>query len=190
MSLRLFNLFQAVDQSFAAPGWFLAAVSHSCERHQTVVRGRVPSPSGQATVAANDDASDTSPCRRNGHSKRTARSPKGDGFCRRAARESRPPSVVVPAEAASAQLVSDSFVGPHRSPASPGVATLELFRVDIVVIQPVTGPRANPIATGSGMCRSETKRSNLKWKSHARGRRCCPSSAYSSPSRAGGRGVS
>ena len=78
------------------------------------------------------DAPETSPCRHDGHSKRMARSPQGDGldWRRRGNRDPRP--ALVPAKTASAQLVTDSSVGPHRSIASAGVRTLVLFQVDLV----------------------------------------------------------
>ena len=54
------------------------------------------------------------------------------------------------------------------------------------VDDPVTGPGANPNEVGSGVCRSATSEVEPQ-KSVAidRGRRCCPSSACSSPDRAG-----
>ena len=85
-----------------------------------------------------------------------ARSPRGDGpdWRRRGNRDPRPS--LLPARAASAQLVIDSSAGPHRSIASPGVATLVLLQVDLVIIRPVTGPGANQNVTGSGVCRKAT----------------------------------
>src|SRR3954454_24657770 len=80
MSLCLFNPSESADRLLAAPGWFGTGVSLVSERHQTALRGRVPSASADATVGPKPDAPETSPCRRSGHSKRTARPPKGDGL--------------------------------------------------------------------------------------------------------------
>ena len=125
MSLCLFNLFRAADQYHAAPGWFFErclTLTSGTKQSYEVGSLRFPAKRLSHTRC---DASETSPCRRNGHSKTTARSPKGDGFTlanRRGNRDPRPS--LLQHKAASAQLVVDSFVGPHRSPASPGVATL------------------------------------------------------------------
>lgn len=118
-----------------------------------------------------------------------ARSPRGDGSGWRRRGNRDPCPSLVPAKAASAQLVVDSSAGPHRSIASPGVATLVLLQVDIVFIHPVTGPGANQSVTGSGVCRMAT--AEVRPHEYVAGSRspCCPSSAFSSPGRAGGRGV-
>ena len=42
---------ESADQYHAAPGWFLQRCRTRIERHQTALRGRVASPSGEATVA-------------------------------------------------------------------------------------------------------------------------------------------
>src|SRR6478672_3549142 len=77
------------------------------ERHQTALRGQAAAPSEAPAVAPRRDAPETSPCRPDGHSKTTARSPQGDGPAgrRRGNRDPRP--AWFPGEAASAQLVMD-----------------------------------------------------------------------------------
>ena len=90
------------------------------ERHQTALRGPVASASADATVTPKRDAPETSPCRHDGHSKTTARSPKGNSFDWRRRGNRVPCPALLPAKTASAQLVINSSVGPHRSIASPG----------------------------------------------------------------------
>src|SRR6478609_8383418 len=119
MSLCLFNLSESADRSLAAPGWFMAPVSHSFERHQTALRGPAAPPSDGAAVAPKRDAPETSPCRRAGHSCRTARSPGGVTALRWRVGGGieTPGRRWAQLEAASAQLVVHSVVGPPRSPA-------------------------------------------------------------------------
>ena len=159
MSLCLFNLVRAANRFARSAGMVLATVSRSVERHQTALRGLVASTSANATVTPKRDASETSPCRPTGHSKRTARSPQGDGVVLASAEGIETPGRrSVQREAASAQLVVDSVVGPHRSPA-PSSHRGHLFSSGLISSShhPVTGAGANPIATGSGVCRSETE---------------------------------
>ena len=189
MSLRLFNPVRAdrPTQTQRRDGSCNGVTPAGRERSQTALRGPAALPSGGATVAPKRNAPETSPCRRDGHSKTTARPPEGDGFDgrRRGNRDPRP--ALAPVKTASAQLlVVDSSVGPHRSTAPPGVATLVLFQIDLVIIRPVTGPGANQSVAGSGVCRNATRevgpqRMLRETRSPER-----PSSADSSPGRAGG----
>ena len=85
--------------------------------------------------------------------------------------ESRPPSVrgQLPS-AAAAQLGCHSVVGPQRWAMSSEVGLSGRRR-----------PRANPIRTGSGVCRTATWRARCPTRtSPGRGRRVCPSSPCSS----------
>jgi len=98
MSLALFNFFGAGRPVARSVGMVLATVSRWFERHQTALWGPTPGPSGPAVVAPKRDASETSPCRRGGHSKRTARSPEGVTIPAGDPRGNRePPSLVAPA---------------------------------------------------------------------------------------------
>lgn len=68
---------------------------------------------------------------------------------------------LLPAFTASAQLVVDSSVGPHRSQRPWANGRVFSSRL-ISSAAPVTGPGANPTAMGSGVCRSETEGSSPK----------------------------
>jgi hypothetical protein len=167
---------------FATSGWFVLAVSASVEagRHQTALRGRARCPFEKRTVAVASDASETSPCRRTGQAKRRARHPWVDGVGRRHTAgietrvwSGRPPSCRV--------RLSSCALG--RRAASVGRWS-GLSRV-LTVRSPVRGPIPNGV--GSGVCRSATSEVEpQKSVAIGRGRRCCPSSACSSPGRAGG----
>jgi len=106
--------------------------------------------------------------------------------CWRAAEESRPPSVGT-SSSPPRRLSSLSTRSPGRLGRSRrlGVTTPVSSRL-MLSLPPVTGPGANPSVMGSGVCRSATAevepqrivvRARSPW---------CPSSACSSPGRAGG----
>jgi hypothetical protein len=138
------------------------------------------SPFEKRTVAVASDASETSPCRRTGQAKRRARHPWVDGVGRRHTAgietrvwSGRPPSCRV--------RLSSCALG--RRAASVGRWS-GLSRV-LTVRSPIRGPIPNGV--GPGVCRSATREVEpQKSVAIGRGRRCCPSSACSSPGRAGG----
>ena len=160
----------------------MLAVSASGEagRHQTALRGQVSFSSEKATVAIDERRLRNLSVPTNRSSKTASSTPFGlTAFGRRRTAgietrvwSGRPPSGRV------GSVHPHSVVGPHRSGdgrVSPGVD------------DPVTGPGANPNGVGSGVCRSATREVEpQKSVAIGRGRRCCPSSACSSPGRAGG----
>ncbi len=74
--------------------------------------------------------------------------------------ESRPRRSWFQRSAASAQLVVDSFVGPHRSPASPGATTLVLFQVDLVCRSVASSPQTSSLCTNRRHCRLSLRERN------------------------------
>jgi hypothetical protein len=166
---------------FATSGWFTLAVSASDEagRHQTALRGRARSPIREADCRRHQRRLRNLSVPTNRSSKTASSTPFGlTASGGNAPRESRPAcgrGGLPPA--ASAQFVCT------RSSGRIGRAILACLQG---VDDPVTGPGANPIVVGSGVCRSATREVEPQ-KSVAidRGRRCCPSSACSSPDRAG-----
>ena len=134
--------------TFCSTGMVRATVSRPVKpaRHQTALRGQATFPSEKATVAASGDASETSPCRRTGKARRSARPPKGNGFrqansggIETSVSRERLPS------AASAQLWVRSVVGPHRWAKGPSWSSQAGHRRE--------GQSNRP---GSGLCRSAT----------------------------------
>ena len=166
----------------ATSGWFMLAVSASDEagRHQTALRGRARCPIREADCRCRQRRLRNLSVPTNRSSKTASSTPFGlTASGGDAPRESRHACGRggLP-RAASAQFVCT------RSSGRIGRAMVgSLQGVD----DPVTGPGANPIVVGSGVCRSATSEVEPQ-KSVAidRGRRCCPSSACSSPDRAGG----
>src|SRR6185436_13887195 len=131
------------------------------ERHQTALRGPVPAAPAEAAVTPKCDAPETSPCRTGGHSKRTARPPKGNGLglaSRRGNRDPRPALVPAPDRVGSVliRLARRAASAHHAAVARGDSAGVCLVGVDLV--HP-TGhrPGANPNAMGSGVCRSATR---------------------------------
>src|SRR6476469_3066469 len=125
MSLRLFNLFGAGRPVTRSTGMVLATASRSVERHQTALRGRAPSPSGEAAVAheARRPRNLSVPARRS--LKTHGSIPRGgDGPGGRSGGGIETPGRRwFPPKTASAQLDIDSPAGPHRAPAPhPGGA--------------------------------------------------------------------
>jgi hypothetical protein len=97
MSLRLFNPAEwPTEQVQRRDGSWPRCRARSPEWHQTALRGPAPSPPGEGAAAPQRDASETSPCRRDGQAKPTARPPQGNGPRGPSARESRPRSAVLP----------------------------------------------------------------------------------------------
>jgi hypothetical protein len=128
------------------------------------------------------DASDTSPCRRAGDSSQRARPPQGEQ-CREgeAPEESRPPCVR--GNFPLPRRLSSSALGRRAASAGRWLQMVE-------IANPVTGAGANPSEAGSGNSRRETIRDRVPQERLIdRGRRWCPSSAGSSPHRAGGHEV-
>ena len=173
----------------AASGWFLAPVSRSVERHQTALRGPADLPSGGPAVAQearhlrNLSVPTGRSFKTHGSIPRRGDGPAGDPRGNRGGRHPRRSWFQL--QTASAQLDNDSPVGPHLSPA-PHSAARELLQVDLVPCQS-RSPVRGPIQTqrGRACAAARPERSNLKSPSCERGRLGCPSSANSSPDRAG-----
>ena len=149
------------------------------DRHQTALRGPAPGPSGTAAVTSEGDASETSPCRRTGQAKRRARPPKGHGV--RKAGGGGIETSVHPGRlpsAASAQFICT------RSSGRIGWAMAQ--HRSYVIRSPARGP-IQACGVGRRPQRGVFGVEPQKDASSHRGRRWCPSSAYSSPHRAGGR---
>ena len=148
-------------------------------RHQTALRGRARCPIREADCRCRQRRLRNLSVPTNRSSKTVSSTPFGlTAFGKRSPEESRPACGRggLP-RAASAQFVCT------RSSGRIGRAMVgHLQAVD----DPVTGPGANPNEVGSGVCRNATSEVEPQ-KSVAinRGRRCCPSSACSSPVRAG-----
>jgi hypothetical protein len=78
MAFRLFNRSEPTEFTQRRDG-----SSHGVSLNRAApnsLTGPVASASADATVTPKHDVLETSPCRRDGHSKSTARSPEGDGF--------------------------------------------------------------------------------------------------------------
>ena len=153
--------------------------SVEAERHQTALRGRARCPIREADCRCRP-ATPQKPLRADEPAKQNGeldpRRVTASG--RRAPEESRPPCGRGDCRrAASAQLVVHSVVGPHRSGDGPRGRGVD---------DPVTG--RGPIQTdgvGHVPQRDERGRASEVGRDD-RGRRWCPSSACSSPDRAGG----
>ena len=162
----------------ATSGWFMLAVSASDEagRHQTALRGRARSPI-RAADCRSQGATPQKPLRADEPVKQNGEldTLRVDGVGRRRTAgietrvwSGRPPSCRV------GSVRVHSVVGPHRSVLSRW----------LTIRSPVRGPI--PSEAGSGVCRSATSEVEpQKSVAIGRGRRWRPSSACSSPGRAG-----
>jgi hypothetical protein len=148
---------------------------HGTKQHYEVWPSTLPGRRRSASTAA---ASETSPCRQAGYSKRRARSPTGHGDQQARHRGNRDPRALgaTPRFTASAQLVKGSVGGPHRR-GDGSARSLLSFR------SPARGPIQvqQGRATAAARQRGQAPQECLT----LRGRPGCPSSASGSPHRAG-----